>query len=202
MASFLHEDASETYAASFSDGPILSSEEREYYLNQMDVVWSRFGGPYPRCAYYGAAPLPGQHPIRWDQMPSSSQPGPSTSTSVSFPLHNPPPQFPEHSRPLPQPTGQSVFRVTVPPNTTPSSSSSQRPEEPLLTRFSILSPPITRCTCSFRAGTPVPIMSRHWAHSCPDNPNLAAYECDFCGVEIKRKDNLKRHLRNVHGVFP
>lgn len=129
MASFLP-NVSDTYAASSPNVPIMSLEERQHYLKQMDVIWSRFGGPYTRPPYYGAAPLPGRHPIRWDQMPPSSQPGPSTSLFVSFPPHSPSPQVPRSSPSLPEPTWQSVFRVTVPPNTTPSSSS-QPPGEGL-----------------------------------------------------------------------
>lgn len=198
MAHFPPHDSS-THAPSYADEPIMTQDEREYYLNQMEAIWSRFGGPYSRPPFYGPDPLPGEHPIQWDQMPSSSQPGPPTSRFVSLPVPNPPPPIPQPAQSVAPSTGQSVFRMAIRPDTTPSSSS-RNPGEPLQTRFSVLPPAITRCTCTFPTGTTVSRMSRHWVHSCPDNPNLAVYECEYCGVEIRRSDNLRRHLRTIHGV--
>lgn len=199
MANFIPDDPS-VYAASYADEPIMTQDERERYLNQMETIWNRFGGPYTRPPFYGAVPSPGQHPIRWDQMPSSSQPGPSTSRFVSLPAPNPPPPVSQPAQSVAPPPRQSVFRLSIRPDTTPSSSS-QSPVE-LQRRFSIISPPgFTRCTCTFRARNSVSRMSRHWLHSCPDNPSLATFECDFCGVKIGRKDNLRRHLRTTHGVI-
>lgn len=182
-------------ALSYGDGSIMTQAEQGYCLNQMEAIWSRFGGSHSQTPFYGAVPLVGQHPIQWDQVPSASESGSSISQFVS-------PPAPQPAQPAALSARQSAFRVAMLPNATPASSS-QHSEEPMQMNLNVLSPAVTtrKCTCSFRTGTLPSRMSRHWTHSCPNNPNLATYECDICGVEIGRRDNLRRHLRTAHDVI-
>ncbi len=52
------------------------------------------------------------------------------------------------------------------------------------------------CKCLRKSQKP----RRHWATACPWNPDRdkAGFRCDTCQITFGRKDNLKRHLRDVH----
>ncbi|KAG8909453.1 hypothetical protein FRC01_006936 [Tulasnella sp. 417] len=184
MASFVPD--STTSAASDAIMPLMNRDEREDFLNQMGDIWSSFGSLYDRSVYYGVDPLPDQDPIQWDQVPSSSQPVLLRSLSAFFPPRISPPRILEIPQLLPQATWESVVQETVTSSTTPPTSSSP-PEEPPKGNPPTISLAIAKCECSFRAGTPVPSMARHWARSCPDKPNLEAYDCDFCNGEINEE---------------
>ncbi len=53
------------------------------------------------------------------------------------------------------------------------------------------------CRCTFPKGPPQK-PRRHWDYSCPSNPNLKTFVCEYCQVPVGRKDNLDRHLKEFH----
>ncbi|KAG9047652.1 hypothetical protein FS837_001780 [Tulasnella sp. UAMH 9824] len=174
----------------------MNPEQRAAYESDCRVDWSNtFGASSSRPPFYGQ---PNQPPIPWDQLPALA--GPSNSAAPPVPPQQPSPstRIPPRARSRPSQPGENVFQVDVSSSSTASSSTWQQPPPPPVQgRYSLNPPPPTPCRCMIQFESQSRRI-RHWTHSCPDNPDLASYECDECGKVIGRKDNLKRHMEKNH----
>ncbi|KIO19536.1 hypothetical protein M407DRAFT_30817 [Tulasnella calospora MUT 4182] len=164
----------------------MNPQQQALFESDAQAYWSNtFGDPSSRPSYYGLANQPS---IQWEQVPSSA----------GVPV--PPPQQPNPSNQIPgrvrsrtsQP-GQGVFQAVVSPSSI-ASSSSQPLQPPVQGKFSLNSPPMSACRCKIVFENQSR-KNRHWESSCPYNQSLKTYQCEVCGAEIGRKDNLNRHMK-------
>ncbi|KAG9041998.1 hypothetical protein FS837_011466 [Tulasnella sp. UAMH 9824] len=175
--------------------PAMNPEQQAWVENDVQAYWTNnFGAPSSTPPFYG---LPNQPSISWNQVPSSAGPGSLTTVPVP-PLQQPipPDQVPMRVRSRTSQPGQGVWQAVVSPGSA-ASSSSQPPQPPFQTKYSLNPPPESACRCNVAFENPSR-KNRHWESSCPYNPAAKTYPCPVCGTPIGRKDNLNRHMKTHH----
>lgn len=178
-----------SFPGSYQAAPSLGSRgqqgtahcNRSYYLHlpkPLTCITASYQAPYPpsgsSTSYQASAPIPQQGLLN----PAPQQPDP----------------IPGRVRGRKYQPGQGVFQAAV-SSSSAASSSSQPPQPPVQGRFSVNPPPTIACSCNIQFDSQSR-RTRHWQFSCPDNPSLTTYVCDVCGVQIGRKDNLRRHRKS------